>query len=115
MKNKITKIKTSFLKPVIATILLSVFFGSCVPARLLEESKQKSKECEDNLARLKTESREMSEQFSDLKESNEKMSKQIKQLEADTLAQGKFVSKLTKNYDKLNDTYNLLLEKNNEL
>jgi chemotaxis protein MotB len=115
MKNKIIKIKTSFLKPVIATILLSVFFGSCVPARLLEESKQKSKECEDNLAKLKTESREMSEQFSDLKESNEKMNKQIKQLEADTLSQGKFVSKLTKNYDKLNDTYNLLLEKNNEL
>jgi chemotaxis protein MotB len=82
---------------------------------LLEESKQKSKECEDNLAKLKTESREIAEQFADLKENNEKMNKQIKQLEADTLSQGKFVSKLTKNYDKLNDTYNLLLEKNTEL
>jgi septal ring factor EnvC (AmiA/AmiB activator) len=115
MKNNNLKSRVAFSAKTFAIVFFVLFLGSCVPARLLEESKQKSKECEDNLAKLKTESREIAEQFADLKENNEKMNKQIKQLEADTLSQGKFVSKLTKNYDKLNDTYNLLLEKNTEL
>lgn len=103
------------MKNIILSLVLSVALISCVPSRLLEESKQKNKECDEALAKLKTESREMSETFSELKEDNEKMKKQIKELERDTLNQGKYMTKLTKNYDKLNDTYNLLLEKNSEL
>jgi chemotaxis protein MotB len=90
-------------------------FQACVPSRLLDEAKMKGKQCEEDLSRTKSEARECQESSSEIRKENEEFKKQVKGLERDTLAQGKHLAMLTKNYDKLNETYNLLLEKNREL
>lgn len=92
----------------------SVFY-SCVPARLLDEAKLKGKQCEEDLSRTKIEARECQESSAEIRKENDEFRKAVKDLERDTLVQGKHLSMLTKNYDKLNETYNLLLEKNREL
>jgi chemotaxis protein MotB len=90
-------------------------FQACVPARLLDEAKLKGKQCEEDLSRTKTEARECQESSAEMRKENDEFKKLVKNLERDTLAQGKHLAMLTKNYDKLNETYNLLLEKNREL
>lgn len=106
--------KNFTIQLVLYTIII-VAVTSCVPSRLLEESKEREKKCSEELSSVKKELRETSESNKELKNDQERLQKQVKQLEQDTASQGKYMSKLTKNYDKLNDTYNLLLEKNKEL
>jgi len=51
----------------------------------------------------------------DIKTELEGAQKRLETLRRDTMIQGKSLALITKNYDKLNETYNLLLDKNKEL
>lgn len=98
-------------------VLLAVaaVMSSCVPARQLEEAKTKASNCETELQKQKSEAREAIDKYDDIKTELEGAQKRLEGLRRDTTIQGKSIAMMTKNYDKLNETYNLLLEKNKEL
>lgn len=96
-------------------ILALAMITSCVPARKYEEVKKKRQLCEEERAALKEENRKLDENFKELQQESEKLSTRVKGLTNDTTVMGKSLRLMTKNYDKLNGTYELLLEKNQEL
>jgi len=98
-----------------AFIFTAAVISSCVPARQLEEAKTKASNCETELQKQKSDAREAIDKFDDIKNELEGAQKRLEGLRRDTMIQGKSIAMITKNYDKLNETYNLLLEKNKEL
>lgn len=96
-------------------IALSVFIVACVPAKKVEDIKRKKELCEEQRAALKEQNRKLDEDFTEISEKYEDIKKRHKALTGDTTIQGKSLRLMTKNYDQLNQTYELLLEKNKEL
>jgi len=99
----------------ILVALLSLFIFACVPAKKVEEIKRKKEICEEQRAALKEQNRKLEEDFTEVNEKYEDLKKRHKALLADTTVQGRSLRLMTKNYDQLNRTYELLLEKNREL
>lgn len=97
------------------SLFLAFLLVACVPAKKVEELKQKKAQCEEERAALKERNRQLEEDFTEISEKFESLEKRFKALELDTSIQGKSLRMLTKNYDKLNETYELLLEKNKDL
>lgn len=95
-------------------IVLSIL-ASCVPAKKVEDIKRKKEICEEQRAALKEQNRELEEKFTEIDDKYNELLKHHKALKLDTTIQGKSLRLMTKNYDKLNDTYDLLLQKNKEL
>lgn len=103
------------LKRITFSILLSSLLFACVPARKYEEMKERRMACEEQNTALKERTRELDEQLTETQSKFEDFERRLKGLQADTTVQGKSLRTLTKNYDKLNETYDLLLEKNRDL
>lgn len=103
--------KTKYILP----ILSIAFLMACVPSKKFEDVKNKSELCEEQRAALKKSNREMEESMTEAQESLADLQKRQKALKADTTVQGRSLRVMTSNYDKLNDTYELLLKKNREL
>lgn len=88
---------------------------ACVPARLLEEAKAARQTCEEDLKKARSEGNELLEKNKELEDSQRLALKKIKELELDTALQGKHMAMLSRNFEKLNETYNMLLDKNNRV
>ncbi|MDB9774703.1 OmpA family protein [Vicingaceae bacterium] len=102
-------------KKIIIPILMAAFFVGCVPAKKHEELMQRRTACEEQSTILKEQVRELEEQITEIQSKFDDYERRLKGLQGDTTVQGKSLRTLTKNYDKLNETYDLLLEKNREL
>ncbi len=98
-------------------VLYSVFISliACIPARKYEELKSKQEKCLEENTALKSSVQTLEDKNNELQAEIEKLNKQLKNLRQDTLVQGKSLRLMTTNYDQLNKTYQLLLEKNREL
>lgn len=98
-------------------IVLCLFFGffSCVPARKFEEVKDKKEICEEQRSALQEQVRVLEENMTETSERLEELEKRNTALKMDTAIIGKSLRLMTHNYDKLNETYQLLLDKNREL
>lgn len=94
---------------------LAICLLSCVPARQFEESKAAQKKCQEENASLKSQNLDLTTQLNELGAGNTDIRKRVKMLESDTTVLGRSLRQMTTNYDKLNDTYELLLQKNKEL
>ncbi|MCC7333143.1 MAG: OmpA family protein [Flavobacteriales bacterium] len=94
---------------------LSAVVVSCVPSRKYEELNAKYKTCTDENASLKNSNKELEEKSNEMSVSIEQMKKAIASLESDTTVMGTSLRLMTTNYDNINKTYQLLLDKNNEL
>ena len=103
------------LKQLLYAVVLSFVVASCVPARQYEEMKAKRTECEDELKQLKSSNKELTEKNNEVTEKYEQINRQIDGLKSDTSILGGTSRRLRDNYDQLNKTYNLLLDKNREL
>ncbi|MBE7443580.1 MAG: OmpA family protein [Flavobacteriales bacterium] len=99
---------------VVATILIGSII-SCVPARKYEELNSKYKTCSEENESLKASNKTLEEQTIELTSSVEQLKKAIASLENDTTIMGNSLRLMTTNYDNINKTYQLLLDKNNEL
>lgn len=99
---------------IIALLLLFGLF-SCVPARKFQELKNKKEICEEQRAAILEKSREIEEQMIEMGERLKELEKKHTSLKMDTTVLGKSLRLMTHNYDKLNETYQLLLDKNREL
>jgi chemotaxis protein MotB len=102
-------------KALFSAILLSAVIFSCVPARKYEETKAKAKTCEEELTQVRNQNRDLETDLNENKAQIRELVKKVDKLENDTTMAGNTHRLLTKNYDKLNDTYELLLQKNKEL
>lgn len=99
--------------------LLSIFvvgiLFSCVPSRKYEELNSKYKTCNEENQNLKNSNKELEEKTNEMSASIEQLKKSISSLQADTTVMGNSLRLMTSNYDNVNKTYQLLLDKNNEL
>lgn len=96
-------------------ILSLGFMVSCVPARKLQEMKEKKEICEEQRAALQERNRVLEEEMTETLERLTNLEKNMTALKMDTAVQGRSLRLMTNNYDKLNETYQLLLDKNREL
>jgi chemotaxis protein MotB len=103
------------MRKLIIPILSIAFMASCVPAKKVEDIKRKKEICEEQRAALKEQNRELEEKFTEVDDKYTMLMKNHKALKFDTTIQGRSLRLMSKNYDKLNDTYDLLLKKNKEL
>jgi len=95
--------------------IVLVYFVSCVPARQFEELKEKEKKCAQELAEIKGNSLNCSTKLTECENDVQLLKRKLSNLQNDTMVMGNSIRLLTKNYDKLNQTYDLLLAKNKEL
>lgn len=102
-------------KKILIPILLVSLFTACVPAKKHEELVQRRIACEEQNNKLKEQTRELEEQMTEVQSKFDDYERRLKGLQADTTVQGKSLRTMTKNYDKLNETYDLLIEKNRDL
>jgi len=99
------------------TVLLVVFFAlsACVSPRVVEDLKKKTERCEAENESLKNENEKLTTANNELNASLEDITKRLRGLERDTSILGTSLEKMTKNYNQINDLYELLLQKNREL
>ncbi len=96
--------------------LLIVFaLASCVPARLLDESKDREKKCGDELAAIKKSSQENDVALAELKERHAKASKSLEALLRDTTLSGINFRNISSRYDKINTLNEQLMDRLNKL
>ncbi len=91
------------------------FITSCVPARQFEELKNKEKKCAQELAEMKAADLSCNTKLTECENDVQLLKRKVGNLQNDTLIMGNSMRLLSKNYDKLNQTYDLLLAKNKEL
>jgi chemotaxis protein MotB len=102
------------IKNVVYVLSIS-FLASCVPSRMMDETKSKLNTCENELAALKKSSRENEAKLAELKEQSEKDEKTLIALKRDTSLNGGNLRNLTSKYDKLNTLNEQLLDRLNKL
>lgn len=98
----------------ILTVAAATLF-SCVPARKFEETKSKYERCEEDLNTAKSVNKNLETQNSELTASVRDLEKKQDALQKDTTLLGTALRHLKGNYDKISETYDLLLEKNRDL
>lgn len=96
-------------------LLVTASLFSCVPGRQFEELKTKNQKCEQELAASKADGISNAAKVKDLEEQMVSLDKRIRSLQNDTLIMGKSLRVMTGNYDKLNQTYELLLAKDKDM
>jgi len=107
--------KKVFYKHLMYALGMIFIVSSCVPARQYEEMKTKRAECEEELKSIKASNKGLIETNTELTERVDLINRQLEGLRNDTTILGTTSKRLRENYDQLNRTYNLLLEKNREL
>ncbi len=105
--------KTKYQNIVLLFIVASLF--SCVPARKYEELKAKQQSCTEENTSLKSQNQDLEEKNIELKSHLDEINKKLVGLKLDTSVLGKSLRQMTSNYDNINETYQLLLDKNKEL
>ena len=98
----------------IAIVSATIAFA-CVPARQLEECRDKQKACETELATLKKSAQENEAKIAELKEQLVKNEKENVGLKRDTTIIGSNYRNLTSKYDKLDQLNQTLMDRLNKL
>jgi chemotaxis protein MotB len=104
-----------FSKLILPVILLSIYFEGCIPARQFDDMKSARMRCDSSLTELKARYETFTAKEKELNIKIDDLNKQVKSLTTDTMQIGIALRRLTTNYDKLNSTYDLLLDKNADL
>lgn len=105
------KMKANLLPISLALLILS----SCVPQRLMEETKNKLNNCETESATLKKSNQENEAKISELTEKLTKEGKEMAGLQRDTSIMATNLRLLQNKYDKLNSVNDQLLDKYNRM
>lgn len=93
----------------------SLFIISCVPQRILEETKDKLSACETESAGLKKSNQDLESKIAEAKEKMAKDEKALMGLQKDTAFVGSNYRLLQSKYDKLNQVNDQLLDKYNKM
>jgi chemotaxis protein MotB len=95
--------------------ILSILISSCVPQRILEETKTKLTNCETESANLKKANQEAEDKLKSATETLTRNEKDIVGLQRDTSILGTNLRLLQNKYDKLNFVNDQLLDKYNRM
>lgn len=95
--------------------IASILFASCVPQRLLEETKTKLTNCETEVTALRKTSQEAESKLATAEETLAKNTKDIAGLQKDTSIMAGNLRLLQNKYDKLNFVNDQLLDKYNKM
>lgn len=95
--------------------VIAFALASCVPQRLMEETKSKLDNCETELSTLKKTSQENDAKMAEMKEKMVKEEKELAGLQRDTAIMGSNLRLLQNKYDKLNLVNDQLLDKYNKM
>lgn len=98
----------------LSTIVAGILF-SCVPSRKYEELNSKYKTCNEENQLLKNWNKDLEEKTNEMSATIDQLKRFILSLQTDTTVMGISLRLMTTNYDNINKTYQLLLDKNNEL
>ena len=107
--------KFSFLKTALLTGLGAALLVACVPSRQFEELQSKQKNCSDENTTLKSQNQDITTKLTECTASAVEAKKRLSQLVSDSTRQSNSMTLLTKTYDKLIETNDLLLQKNRDL
>jgi len=103
------------MKSIAHFIFIGIVFTSCVPHRILDETKTKLNNCENELAQTKKNAQECETKMAEMKEQMAKDQKALEGLRRDTSIVGSNYRNLTVKYDKLNQLNEQLMDKLNKL
>ena len=104
------------MKIVYLSVVSGLFLlASCVPQRLMEETKSKLSTCETESAALRKSNQENEAKLSELTEKMTKEEKELAGLQRDTAIMGTNLRLLQNKYDKLNSVNDQLLDKYNKM
>lgn len=95
--------------------LLVIFIFSCVPARKVEDIKKREEQCRDERDQLRLRNKDLETTNTEMTDKLAELEKQVRHLENDTARQGLALQRMTIQYDKINELYELLLSKQKEL
>lgn len=101
-------------KPILYILVIAAI-SSCVPAKLLEESKLKLKSCESELSSIKKAVQEVEAKFAELNEQNAKDQKLLLILQKDTTIIGSSLRSLSLKFEKVNTLNEKLMTRLNKL
>lgn len=107
--------RTHFIKLILLAAVVAYLFSSCVPARKYQDLEAKRNKCLEENATFKNENEKLTSLTNEQEAAIAIMNKQIALLQNDTFSVGIAFRNMSKNYDQLNSTYELLLQKNKEL
>ncbi|MFH1321747.1 MAG: OmpA family protein [Bacteroidota bacterium] len=107
--------KTPFVHSCILIALASITGFSCVSPRVVEDLKLKNERCEVDNVTLKAENEKLTIKSTEMSSEIEDLKSLITALERDTTIMGTSLQKMIKNYNQINELYELLLQKNKEL
>ncbi|MBU0763506.1 MAG: OmpA family protein [Bacteroidetes bacterium] len=96
-------------------ILLTSIFFSCVPVRKFEDLKKKEEDCKKERDDLRFANKELETANIELTGQLEELKKEVSRLAEDTANAGKTLRRIQGQYDRINDLYELMLEKQKEL
>lgn len=100
---------------IIGLFIVVSMLWSCVPARLHEDVKNAKERCEAEITSVRAEIEILRAKDKELNVRIDELEKDKKRLGSDTASLGLALRRLKSNYDKLNETYELLLDKNKQL
>ncbi len=103
--------RSSFLFLICCAAMLTC----CVPARLLDESKAKLSNCQNELSALKSSTQSSQSQLAELKEQTTNDKRSIEGLRRDTTIVGANLRSMSSKYDKLNVLNEQLMDRLNKL
>lgn len=103
------------LKSILIAITVLSMFSACVPQRKFEETRNKYQKCEEELAAALAANRDMETRMNEVNTTLDDLNSSVVALKRDTGITGVSLRQMTKNYDKLSETYEMLLQKNKDL
>jgi chemotaxis protein MotB len=103
------------MKVNIYALIVAAVMSACVPARMMEETKDKLKACEAESAENKKQNQDCQSKMTELKEQYTKDQKALDGLRRDTAIIGSNYRNLTSKYDKLNQLNEQLMDRLDKL
>ena len=103
------------IKFIFSVLILTSIIISCVPSRQFDELKQRNQNCESERDGLKNTNEELTVKNTEMASEMQVLNKRLSSLGSDTSIMGNSYRILTTQYDKINQLYNELLEKQRQL
>ncbi len=107
--------KKTLYSKIISTLAVGLIVFGCVPARKFEETKTKYNRCDEELSSSKATNKDLETKNTELVAQVRDAEKKLSILQNDTASLNSSLNQLKSNYEKIAETYDLLLEKNKDL
>lgn len=113
--NSSRTIKPNIYRGLFMFTIAIILANGCVPARKYNEMVERRENSERRNRELRQENENLSTQTNELRSERDRLTAQVAQLRIDTTDLGHSLRRLQDSYDRLNKTYNIILDQNEQL